>query len=97
MTSGRRPDGNQSAYFDELLQRIRQVPGVSAAAGAVTLPIGGDDFGTRLAVEGQPSPPPGTEPRIGTRSSRRGGSRRWDSACADVISDCPMTARTGRW
>jgi putative ABC transport system permease protein len=65
MTSGRRPDGNQSAYFDELLHRIRQVPGVSAAAGAVTLPIGGDDFGTRLTVEGQPSPQPGNEPRIG--------------------------------
>jgi predicted permease len=64
-TVGRRAAGNQSAYFDRLLQQIRRVPGVAAAAGAVTLPIGGDDFGTRLTVEGQPPRAPGTEPRIG--------------------------------
>ena len=64
-TSGRRAAANQSAYFDELVHRIRQIPGVSAAAGAVTLPIGGDDFGARLTIEGQPAPEPGAEPRIG--------------------------------
>jgi putative ABC transport system permease protein len=52
-------------YFTELVERIRHVPGVRHAAGAVTLPIGGDDFGTRVRVEGQPPPAPGTEPRIG--------------------------------
>jgi putative ABC transport system permease protein len=57
--------GNMSAHFNELLRRIRAVPGVTAAAGAATLPIGGDDFGTRLSVEGQPPPTPGAEPRIG--------------------------------
>ena len=63
--SGPRASGNPSAHFDELLRHIRGVPGVVAAAGAVTLPIGGDDFGTRIIVEGQPPPRPGTEPRIG--------------------------------
>ncbi|HEY7474039.1 MAG TPA: ADOP family duplicated permease, partial [Vicinamibacterales bacterium] len=63
--SGARAAGNPSPHFNELLSRIRAVPGVTAAAGAVTLPIGGDDFGVRLAIEGQPLPPPGSEPRIG--------------------------------
>ena len=63
--SGPRLSGNPSAHFDELLGRIRGVPGVVAAAGAVTLPIGGDDFGARISAEGQPPPPPGAEPRIG--------------------------------
>jgi putative ABC transport system permease protein len=63
--SGPRLSGNPSAHFDELLRRIRAVPGVVAAAGAVTLPIGGDDFGARISAEGQPPWPPGAEPRIG--------------------------------
>jgi putative ABC transport system permease protein len=63
--SGARAAGNPSPHFNELLSRIRAVPGVTAAAGAVTLPIGGDDFGVRLGIEGQPLPPPGSEPRIG--------------------------------
>ncbi len=63
--SGPRASGNPAAHFAEMLRRIRDIPGVSAAAGAVTLPIGGDDFGTRLMVEGQPPPAPGAEPRIG--------------------------------
>ena len=57
---------NQPArHFSELIARIRQLPGVTNAAGAVTLPIGGDDFGTRVRIEGQPPPAPGAEPRIG--------------------------------
>jgi putative ABC transport system permease protein len=63
--TGSRANVPPGPYFDELLDRVRRIPGVAAAAGAVTLPIGGDDFGTRLAVEGQPPPRPGAEPRIG--------------------------------
>jgi predicted permease len=51
--------------FSSLLEAIRAVPGVRHAAGAVTLPIGGDDFGTRVRVPGRPPPAPGAEPRIG--------------------------------
>ena len=58
-------EGNMSSRFNEMLRRIRAVPGVTTAAGAATLPIGGDDFGTRLTIEGQPPPRPGAEPRIG--------------------------------
>lgn len=63
--SGNRANVPPGPYFDELLARVRTIPGVRAAAGAVTLPIGGDDFGARLTIEGQPPPLPGAEPRIG--------------------------------
>jgi putative ABC transport system permease protein len=63
--SGNRANVPPGPYFDELLNRVRRIPGVTAAGGAVTLPIGGDDFGARLTVEGQPPPLAGAEPRIG--------------------------------
>jgi putative ABC transport system permease protein len=56
---------NPVPYFEDLLTRIRHLPGVEHAAGAITLPIGGDDFGTRVIIEGKPLPTPGAEPRIG--------------------------------
>ncbi len=55
----------QLAFYDPLLDRIRAIPGVVAASGAATLPIGGDDFGVSVFAEGRPLPPPGHEPRIG--------------------------------
>ena len=39
-------------------EAIRALPGVRGAGAAVTLPIGGDDFATPYAVEGQPLLPP---------------------------------------
>jgi putative ABC transport system permease protein len=38
---------------------------VRAAGAAVTLPIGGDDFGAPVVAEGEPPHPPGEEPRVG--------------------------------
>jgi putative ABC transport system permease protein len=55
----------QLDFFDRLLARIRALPGVTAAAGAVTLPVGGDDWGSGFLVEGQPLPPPGHERNVG--------------------------------
>lgn len=62
----------QAQFFERLLERMRAVPGVTAAAAAVTLPIGGDDFGGRLYVEGRPLPPRGSEPRLGYQSVEPG-------------------------
>ena len=36
----------QVQFYEALQQRLSQVPGVRAVGAAVTLPIGGDDFGT---------------------------------------------------
>ena len=62
----------QAQFFDRLLERMRAVPGVTAAGAAVTLPIGGDDFGGRLYVEGRPLPIRGSEPRLGYQSVEPG-------------------------
>jgi putative ABC transport system permease protein len=46
----------QVQFYDRLIQRLQAVPGVRAAGAAVTLPIGGDDFGTGYLIEGRPVP-----------------------------------------
>ncbi|MGB2715293.1 MAG: ABC transporter permease [Vicinamibacterales bacterium] len=55
----------QVAFYDEALRLISGLPGVTRAAAAVTLPIGGDDFAAGFTIEGRPLPPPGQEPRAG--------------------------------
>jgi putative ABC transport system permease protein len=55
----------QPAFYDRLLADIRRVSGVRTAGAAVTLPIGGDDFGSVVLVEGEPAPEPGREERNG--------------------------------
>jgi putative ABC transport system permease protein len=44
---------SQIAFYDDTLSAIRAQPGVRAAGAAVTLPIGGDDFGLQYFVEGR--------------------------------------------
>lgn len=56
---------NQTAFFDAALKDIRALPGVRSAGAAVTLPIGGDDFGATFAIEGKPTPTPAEEPAAG--------------------------------
>jgi putative ABC transport system permease protein len=67
MLTGERAEyqAKQLDFFNTMLDRVRALPGVRSAAGAVTLPIGGDDFGSAAFVEGRPLPPPGAEQRIG--------------------------------
>ncbi|HEX6464707.1 MAG TPA: ABC transporter permease, partial [Vicinamibacterales bacterium] len=55
----------QVEFYAALQRRFERVPGVIAAGSAVTLPIGGDDFGTGILIEGRPVPRPGDEPHGG--------------------------------
>jgi putative ABC transport system permease protein len=55
----------QVQFYEALQRRLEAVPGVISAGSAVTLPIGGDDFGTAYLVEGRPAPKPGDEPHAG--------------------------------
>jgi predicted permease len=55
----------QIAFYSDVLRDLRALPGVTHAAAAVTLPIGGDDFAAPVAIEGQPPPPLGKEPTAG--------------------------------
>ena len=55
----------QVQFYEALQQRLSQVPGVRAVGAAVTLPIGGDDFGTGYVAEGIPAADPNAPPRAG--------------------------------
>ena len=48
----------QVQFYTQMLDRMAELPGVRAAGAAVTLPIGGDDFGTGYVIEGRPVPKP---------------------------------------
>ncbi len=55
----------QVEFYEQVLQRVRALPGVAAAGMAVTLPIGGDDFGAPVTIADRPLPPEGQEPSAG--------------------------------
>jgi putative ABC transport system permease protein len=55
----------QVQFYEALQDRLSRVPGVRAVGAAVTLPIGGDNFGTSYLPEGTAPPAPGSEPRAG--------------------------------
>ena len=49
-------------FFREIVRRMQSLPGVKSASAINHLPLSGDRWGTPLAVEGQPAPPPGQSP-----------------------------------
>jgi predicted permease len=57
------PDGRAAATFEELLRRIRALPGVRGAAIISSLPLGGGGFYNTRAylAQGRPEPPAGPE------------------------------------
>jgi predicted permease len=55
----------QVQFYEALQQRLSEVPGVRAVGAAVTLPIGGDDFGTGFLPEGRAIPDEASVPRAG--------------------------------
>jgi putative ABC transport system permease protein len=57
--------GQQAAFYEQALARIRSLPDVAGAGAAVTLPIGGDDFSAPYSIEGRERPPAGHEPSAG--------------------------------
>jgi putative ABC transport system permease protein len=53
----------QSAFFHQVLERTRVLPGVSAAAVVSSLPLSGAVESSDFAVEGRPPAPQGQEPQ----------------------------------
>ena len=43
---------SQTTFYDQILQRIRQLPGVVSAAAVNTVPLGSRSFGTSINIEG---------------------------------------------
>jgi putative ABC transport system permease protein len=51
-TRARVPREQRTAFRRELLDRVRAVPGVTAAASAVIVPLGGDFWNENISIEG---------------------------------------------
>ncbi len=56
----------QLAFFQEVLRRVKHLPGVVDAAAAGSLPFAGFESRDRVSVEGAAEVPPGAEPMIAT-------------------------------
>jgi predicted permease len=52
----------RAAFYQDLVGRVRALPGVEAAGAINHLPIGGDVWGFSYTVEGLPPPAPGETP-----------------------------------
>ncbi len=52
----------QAAFYDQLLENIRSLPGVESTAAASGLPLGNNGWQTGFTVDGQPPPPPNQRP-----------------------------------
>ncbi|HUE81564.1 MAG TPA: FtsX-like permease family protein, partial [Pyrinomonadaceae bacterium] len=52
----------RDAFFKQLLENIRALPGVESAAAASGLPLGNNGWQTSFRVDGQPPPPKGQMP-----------------------------------
>jgi putative ABC transport system permease protein len=51
-------------FFDDLLARIKTVPGVQSVGGTTNLPLQGGDNWMPFSIEGRPVPKPGHEPYV---------------------------------
>jgi len=63
LPAGTYPDHvRQAAFFSQLLQRIRTIPGVEAAGAVSFLPLTEPNAATSFTVVGRPAPAPGQAP-----------------------------------
>jgi putative ABC transport system permease protein len=54
----------RTAFFKQLLERVRDLPGVESASATRTLPLGGSNWGRGLTVEGHPVMSTGQTPTV---------------------------------
>jgi putative ABC transport system permease protein len=57
----------QVGFFDQLLPRLRAIPGVQSAAAAMSLPLSGSNFVLTFEVAGRPPVPPSQQPAMQIR------------------------------
>jgi predicted permease len=60
--SGEAEPGRREAFYRELLERARSLPGVRSAGAINHLPLAGDMWGSSFRIEGRPKPRPGESP-----------------------------------
>jgi predicted permease len=69
LSSSRYPeDRQQTAFFEQALERVRSLPGVQSAGSTTGLPLTLELSGSDFRIEGQPEPEAGKEMIINTRS-----------------------------
>src|SRR5262245_7269738 len=59
--------GQQRAFFDQLAERIRSLPGVQSIGATNCLPLSGSEDQIPFSIEGKPSPAPGDNLMAGFR------------------------------
>jgi predicted permease len=52
----------KAGFYESLLERLRNSPGIESAAAVNHVPLAGDRWGFRFAVEGEDPIPPGSQP-----------------------------------
>jgi putative ABC transport system permease protein len=57
----------QVGFFDQLLPRLRAIPGVQSAGAAMSLPMSGSNFVLTFEVAGHPPVPPSQQPAMQIR------------------------------
>jgi putative ABC transport system permease protein len=57
----------QIGFFDQLIPRLRAIPGVRSAAAVMLLPLAGSKFVLSFEVAGRPPVPPSQQPAMETR------------------------------
>jgi putative ABC transport system permease protein len=62
----------RETFYRQLTDRLTALPGVESVSAINHLPLAGDWWGTSLAIEGRPLPPPGQEVIVIFRVSRPG-------------------------
>jgi putative ABC transport system permease protein len=62
-----REDERRIAFFDQLLPRLRALPGAQAASAVMGLPLSGLDFIISFEVKGRPPVPPAQQPAMQVR------------------------------
>ena len=60
-------EARRIAFFDQLLPKLEAIPGVSAAAAAVSLPLSGTSIVLTFEVAGRPPVPPSQQPAMQVR------------------------------
>jgi putative ABC transport system permease protein len=63
---------SRQRFFEQLLERVAQLPGVAASGLVNVLPFSTYDRGSRIIIDGEPVPDPGREPAIAYRVASRG-------------------------
>jgi putative ABC transport system permease protein len=54
----------QTQFYDQVLERVRALPGVEAASLTGTVPLGGDTGHWPISIDGRPSPPVSQQPTV---------------------------------